>query len=200
MVAWRSYSFASHTPNRTVWDQTMRQISGMDERLGYMANFDSYWARRADGREQHAYDYSLSLQAPSEDYRHAVEYLRQAAQREGHPLRPIWTKIETRFAQEANTQPEITCMRRWAERFQAVNDFRPPLAGLIANWYHQGFYPTPVTELFGWLALHQPAGRRRSCSAALARRDYGPGQEESVLAAWRDFSHGHRGISPSTTA
>ena len=186
VVAWR-YSFAARTPDRTVWDQIMQQFCRMDERLGYMANFDSYWARRADGREQHAYDYSLSLQAPAEDYRHAVEYLRQDAEQRGHALRPIWTKIESRFAQEANTQPEIPCMQRWAQRFEAVNDFRPPIEGLIANWYHQGFYPTPVTELFGWLSYTNPPAVDELLRA-LARRDYGPGQEELVLAAWRDFS------------
>ena len=99
------------------------------------------------------------------------------AQQQSRPLRPIWTKIETRFSQEANTQPEIPCMQRWAERFQAVNDFQPPIEGMIANWYHQGFYPTPVTELFGWLSYTNPPPVD-DLLRAMARRDFGPGQEE----------------------
>jgi hypothetical protein len=93
VVAWR-YSFASHTPDRTIWNKAMDQFCRLDSRLGYMANFDSFWARRHDGRLQPAYDYCLSLKAPSEDYRHAVDYLVREAQQQGRPLRPIWTKIE----------------------------------------------------------------------------------------------------------
>jgi hypothetical protein len=186
VVAWR-YSFKSSSPDKAAWDKAMEQFCRLDPRLGYTANFDSFWARRRDGHLQLAYDYCLSLKAPSEDYRHAVDYLARDAQQRGRPLRPLWTKIETRFSQEANTQPEIPCMQRWAERFQAINDFQPRIEGLIANWYHQGFYPTPVTELFAWLSYTNPPpvdGLLR----ALARRDFGPGQEDLVLGAWRDFS------------
>jgi hypothetical protein len=84
---------------------------------------------------------------------------------------PIWTKIESRFSQEANTQPEIPCMQRWAEQFEAVNNFQPRIEGLIANWYHQGFYPTPVTELFSWLAYTNPPPVDELLRA-MARRDF----------------------------
>lgn len=186
VVAWR-YTFKSDRPDKAAWDKAMEQFCRLDARLGYTANFDSFWARRRDGQLQPAYDYCLSLKAPSEDYRHAVNYLVREAERQSRPLRPIWTKIETRFSQEANTQPEIPCMQRWAERFQAVNDFRPRIEGMIANWYHQGFYPTPVTELFGWLSYTNPPPVD-DLLRAMARRDFGPGQEDLVLGAWRDFS------------
>jgi hypothetical protein len=186
VVAWR-YTFGSPTDDRVAWDKTMQQIGRMDPRLGYSANFDSFWACRRDGRLQMAYDYSLSLKEPSEDYRHAIDYLVRDAQQHARPLRPIWTKIESRFSQEANTQPEIPCMQRWAGRFQAVNQFRPGIEGLVANWYHQGFYPTPVTELFGWLAYTNPPPTE-DLLRAIARRDFGPGQEDLVLDAWHDFS------------
>jgi hypothetical protein len=78
-------------------------------------------------------------------------------------------------------------MQRWAGRFQAVNQFRPGIEGLVANWYHQGFYPTPVTELFGWLAYTNPPPTE-DLLRAIARRDFGPGQEDLVLDAWHDFS------------
>lgn len=186
VVAWR-YSFRASSPDKAVWDKFMQQFCQSDKRLGYMANFDSFWARRRDGRLQPAYDYCLSLKAPSDDYRHAVDYLVRDTQRQAQPLRPIWTKIESRFSQEANTQPEIPTMQRWAERFEAVNQFEPRIEGLIANWYHQGFYPTPVTELFGWLSYTNPPPVDELLRA-MARRDFGPGQEDLVLGAWGDFS------------
>ncbi len=186
VVAWR-YTFKTPTPDRVAWDKAMEQYCQLDPRLGYMANFDSFWVPRRDGRLQLAYDYCLSLKAPAEDYRHAVDYLVREGQQKSRPARPIWTKIETRFSQEANTQPEIPCMQRWAERFEAVNNFRPPVEGMIANWYHQGFYPTPVTKLFGWLAYTNPPSVEELLRA-MARRDFGPGQEDLVVAAWRDFS------------
>ena len=186
LVAWR-YSFGTHSPDPVLWDRDMAKINALDPRLGYMANFDSFWAKRRDGRLQHAYDYCISLKAPSEDYRHAIDYFAKDAQQKNHPLRPVWTKIETRFSQEANTQPEIPCMQRWAERYQALVDFSPPITGMVANWYHQGFYPTPVTELFGWLSYtNSPAVD--DLLRAMARRDFGPGQEELVVDAWKDFS------------
>lgn len=186
VVAWR-YTFSSSSPDRSLWDKAMRQFCQLDQRLGYTANFDSFWARRRDGQLQPAYDYCLSLKAPSEDYRHAADYLVREAQQQARPIRPLWAKIETRFSQETNTQPEIPCMQRWAERFQAVNDFHPRIEGLIANWYHQGFYPTPVTELSGWLAYTDPPPVD-DLLRAIARRDFGPGQEDLVLGVWRDFS------------
>ena len=65
--------------------------------------------------------------------------------------------------------------------------FKPPIQSLIANWYHQGFYPTPVTELFAWISYtgEPPVA---DLLRAMARRDFGPGQESLVLGAWQDFS------------
>jgi hypothetical protein len=186
VVAWR-YSFASHTPERSQWDKRMEEICRMDRRIGYMANFDSFWARRRDGLLQTAFDYCLSLKGPSDDYCHAVVYLQAEARRDGLPPRPLWTKLESRFSQESNTQPEIPSMQRWIERFEAVARFQPPIVGMVANWYHQGFYPTPVTELFGWMSYTNPPPSEELLRA-MARRDFGPGQEDKVLAAWADFS------------
>lgn len=186
VVAWR-YSFRSHTPERSEWDKRMEEICRMDRRVGYMANFDSFWARRRDGLLQNAFDYCLSLKGPSDDYCHAVEYLQAEARRDGLPPRPLWTKIESRFSQESNTQPEIPAMQRWVERFEAVNRFQPPIVGMVANWYHQGFYPTPVTELFGWMS-YTNSPPSEEILRAVARRDFGPGQENNVLAAWAAFS------------
>ena len=185
-VAWR-YTFRFRTPEREAWQRSMIQMDRMDERIGYMANFDGFWMRRRDGTFQDAYDYCLSLQGPAEDFRYAVDFLSAAARQTHRPARPLWAHIETRFSQESNTQPEIPCMQRWAERFDAVNRFRPPIEGLIANWYHQGFYPTPVTELFGWMS-YTGGPPTEQLLRAIARRDFGPGQEQGALSAWHDFS------------
>ena len=186
VVAWY-YTFRDRTADEAKWEKRMEDFSRLDRRIGYMANFDSFWCRRRNGLLQCAFDYCLSLRAPADDYRFAAKYLAREAQRDGQAARPIWTKIESRFSQECNTLPEIPSMQRWAERFRAVIDFKPPITGLIANWYHQGFYPTPVTELFGWLSYtgEPPVPE---LLRAMARRDFGPGQEQLVLDAWQDFS------------
>jgi hypothetical protein len=185
-VAWR-YTFRFRSPEPEKWERSMTQMDRMDERIGYMAPFDGFWMRRRDGTFQDAYDYCLSLKAPAEDFRYAADFLSAAARKSHRPPRPLWAHIETRFSQESNTQPEIPCMQRWAERFEAVNYFRPPLEGLIANWYHQGFYPTPVTELFGWMS-YTGGPPTEELLRAIARRDFGAGQEQGVLSAWHDFS------------
>jgi hypothetical protein len=185
-VAWR-YTFRFRSPDRETWDRSMTQMDRLDPRIGYMAPFDSFWMRRRDGILQEAYDYCLSLKAPSEDFRYAADFITASAHKAERPARPLWAHIETRFSQESNTQPEIPCMQRWAERFDAVNGFRPAIEGLIANWYHQGFYPTPVTELFGWMS-YSNAPPTKELLRAIARRDFGSGQEDRVLAAWGEFS------------
>jgi hypothetical protein len=189
VIAW-TYSFGATAgpPERPEYARYLDRMLRLDRRVGFMANFDSWWARRRDGLLQNAYDYCLSLKAPSDDYTRSVQALLAEANRDGRPARPLWAKIETRFSQESNTQPEIPCMQRWVRRYQSLNDFGPPpIAGVFGNWYHQGFHPTPVTELFGWLSYtNSPAPEELLRS--IARRDFGAGQEDLVVGAWADFS------------
>jgi hypothetical protein len=189
VVAW-TYTFAARfgPPEQPKWDDYIKRFLRMDRRIGFMANIDSFWARRRGGTLQNAFDYSLSLKAPSDDYAEAALALLAEAKRDGKPPRHLWAKIESRFSQESNTQPEIPCMQRWVQRYRAVNEFGPPpINGVIGNWYHQGFFPTPVTELFGWLS-YTDGPEPGELLRAIARRDFGPGQEDLVLAAWQDFS------------
>jgi hypothetical protein len=187
-VAIWPYNFNSRPGKRADWDQRMERFCRVDRRVAFMANFDSYWCQRRDGSLQYAYDYCLSLKAPAEDFRSAAEYLVGEARRDGRPPRTLYTKIESRFSQESNTQPEIPCMQRWIERYQAVNDFGTLLLkGMIANWYHQGFFPTPVTELYGWLS-YTNAPAADDLLAAIARRDFGPGGSRAAVEAWSKFS------------
>ena len=48
-VAWR-YTFRFRSPDRQTWQRSMTEMDRMDERIGYMANFDGFWMRRRDGR------------------------------------------------------------------------------------------------------------------------------------------------------
>ena len=187
VVAW-TYTFEAPTPDRAKWDQRMERFCRLDRRVAYMSDFDARWMRRRDGVLQYAYDYSLSLKAPSEDFRHAAEYLLAESRRNKLPPRTLFTHIESRFSQESNTQPEIPCMQRWIQRYQAVNDFdTPPIKGMIANWYHQGFFPTTVTELFGWWSYTNPPAAD-DLLQSLARRDFGPAGSQAAIDAWGKFS------------
>jgi hypothetical protein len=58
---------------------------------------------------------------------------------------------------------------------------------MIANWYHQGFFPTPVTELYGWWS-YTSAPPAADLLSAIARRDFGPAGATAALAAWAKFS------------
>ncbi|NUQ64130.1 MAG: hypothetical protein HUU20_16790, partial [Pirellulales bacterium] len=188
VVSW-TYTFAARhgTPDQPKWKEYIGKLLGLDRRISFMANMDSFHARRRDGLLQLSYDYSLSLKAPSDDYVAAVKALSAEADRDGKPLRRLWGKIETRFSQESNTQPEIPSMQRWAERFRSINEFTPPVRGVFGNWYHQGFYPTPVTELFASMS-YTGGMEPEDLLRRIARRDFGPGQEDLVVSAWGDFS------------
>jgi len=189
VVAW-TYTFGATagSPEKAEYERYLSRLLKLDRNIAFMANFDSWWARRRDGLLQQAYDYCLSLKGPSDDYTKSAKALLAEAEHDGKPPRPLWAKIETRFSQESNVQPEIPCMQRWTERYQAVNDFGPPpIIAIFGNWYHQGFYPTPVTELFGELS-YTNSTEPNEWLRAVARRDFGSGQEDRVLAAWDDFS------------
>ncbi|MBI3920609.1 MAG: hypothetical protein HY318_04240 [Armatimonadetes bacterium] len=182
------YNLNAGGPDHAHVDPLMERFCKLDRRCGFMQTFEAYWSRRRDGTLQPVFDYSLSLKAPSEDFRLEADYLLEEAKRDGKPPRPLWAKTESRFAQESNTQPEIPCMQKWAERFQALGDFNaPPLTAVMGNYFHQGFFPTPVTELFGWLSYTNPP-HTEELLRALARRDFGPGQEDLVVSAWQDFT------------
>jgi hypothetical protein len=187
VVVW-TYSLPLYRKTKTRTNECFGYFQRIDWRAGWMGNFGSLHAQRHDGYVQRAWDYSISLKAPSEDYKYVARRLFMEAKRNKKPPRRLWTKIETRLSQESNTAPEIPCMQRWAQRYRAVNEFGPQrITGVFANWNHQGFFPTPVTELFGWMS-YTKAPPERKLLMAIARRDFGPGQENIVLAAWRDFS------------
>jgi len=187
VILW-PYNFHPRTAEREEWDRHMERVCRLDRRVAYMNNFDSFWARRQDGLLQMAYDYSLSLRVPAEDFLIAGEYLTSEVRRDGQTPRALYTKIESRFAQESNTAPDIPCLQHWLQRYRAVGDFEPlPIRGLIANWYHQGFFPTPVTELFGW-SSYTNAPPDADLLAAVARRDFGPAGAKAAVEGWRKFS------------
>lgn len=187
VAAW-TYNFHPRTADRAEWDRRMQGVCRLDRRVAYMSNFDSFWSRRRDGLLQYAFDYGISLEVPSEDFRHAAEYLVGEARRDGRPPRTLLTKIESRFGQESNTAPEIPCMQRWLQLYRAVGDFDVlPIKGLIANWYHQGFFPTTVTELCGWSA-YTAGPSDAELLAAVARRDFGPAGAPAAVEGWQKLS------------
>jgi hypothetical protein len=187
IVAW-AYNLQSIDQDKEVWNARLDEFARIDPRVGFLSRFDCKWVYRADGKLQYAYDYNISLRAPSVDFRYAVDYLTADARLKGESPRRIWAKIETRLSQESNVQPEIPCLQRWADRFDELNTFASPaISAVFANWSHQGFFPTPVTELFGWMS-YTSAPPRDQLLQAIARRDFGFGNENLVMEAWSDFS------------
>ena len=154
VVAWR-YSFASSSPDRSAWNKAMQQFCQLDQRLAYTANFDSFWARRRDGQLQRAYDYCLSLKGPSEDYRHAVDYLVREARGQSRPLVHLGQDRDP--LQPGGQHPaEILHAAQGRtpgrQRLQAVDRRRSPVVS-------QGFYPTR-DRVFGWMSYTNSAGGR----------------------------------------
>ena len=79
---------------------------------------------------------------------------------------------------------------RWLDRFAALKASREKfgLAGLMDE-HHYGFTPNFIAELAKCAFTEETTvADVESCLRDLARRDFGKGNEDAVLASWRDWS------------
>ena len=139
-----------------------------------------------DGLLQYAFDYGVSLQTPSGVFvtPRNTSWARPAAT---GSRRARYSPGSMAVGQESNTAPEIPCMQRWLQLDRSVGDFDVlPIKGLIANWYHQGFFPPWLPSCAA--GRPTPTGRRMPICWRPWPRDFGPAGPPTAIQGWEKLS------------
>lgn len=130
-----------------------------------------------EGAESYVKDYAITTPGPSE----AAEAQIRAARKRGLP---VYAKADGWTSWQFGTLPYIPCPSLWLRRYASLAD--AGVAGTMESWSY-GFQPNFMAELRAWDAWTD-APPFEHLLAAIARREFGPGNEQLVESAWRHFS------------
>jgi hypothetical protein len=131
-------------------------------------------------------DYSISQVGPSEV---AEAQLGEARARR----MPIYVKVDTFATWQFGTTPYLPCPQQWQARYEALA--ASGVSGTLESWSN-GYKPSFMTELRAWSSWSDPPAFDRLLRS-FARREFGPGTEDSVVEAWDHFSRAIR-LVPDT--
>jgi len=124
-------------------------------------------------------DYSLSEVGPAEVAEAQIDEARKLG-------KPVYAKADTFATWQFGTMPYLPCPQQWFRRYDALAKYA--IDGTMETW-STGYKPNFVSELRAWTCWSD-APPRDELLRALARREFGPGNEERVLQAWDRFSEG----------
>lgn len=138
---------------------------------------------------QHAYlrDYSISQTGPAEV---ATAQITEAKKRH---LPAVYAKADTWASWQLGTFPYLPFPYQWYDRYQALE--KSGIDGTMESWTY-GFKPNFVAEMRDWYCWSD-APPLDDLLRQIARRDFGKGSEDDVLAAWKHFSAAIR-LDPDT--
>ncbi len=131
-----------------------------------------------DGESAYVRDYSISQSGPSEA---AAAQIAEAKKR-GMP--GIYTNADTFSSNQFGTFPYLPFPYQWYERYRGLEEHG--IDGTLESW-SIGLKPNFVAEMRAWYCWSD-APALDVLLRQIARRDFGPGSEELVLDAWKQFS------------
>jgi len=105
----------------------------------------------------------------------------------------VYAKADTFASWQFGTFPYLPFPRQWHARYQALEKYA--VDGTLESWSY-GFKPNFVAELRAWYSW-TGAPPLDELLRAIARREFGPGSEDLVLAAWDRFTQAIR-LVPDT--
>jgi len=140
-----------------------------------------------DGQKGYLRDYAISQVGPAEVTR---AHLLEARKRN---FRAVYSKADTFASWQFGTFPYLPFPYQWYARYQALEEWK--IAGTLETWSY-GFKPNWVAEMRAWYAWSD-APPLDDLLRQIARREFGEGSEEAVLAAWKHFSEAIR-VYPDT--
>lgn len=152
-----------------------------------LVTFENGTTFQLDGVNAAVRDYSISRTGPSEAARRQIA----VAKRRG--MRGVYAKADAWASWQFGTFPYIPVPQQWQARTEALRSLG--VDGTLESWSY-GFKPNFVAELRAW-ASWSNAPRFEDLLAAIARREFGAGQEALVLEAWERFSEAIR-LVPET--
>jgi len=131
-----------------------------------------------DGQHGSVRDYSISQVGPAE----VAEAQISEAHKRG--MRGMYTKADTWASWQFGTMPYLPFPFQWYARYQALE--KSGVDGTMESWSY-GFKPNFVAELRGWYSWTD-APPLESLLRQIARRNFGAGNENLVMSAWKHFS------------
>lgn len=171
VVAW---TYGTHTWTKT--HDAAGHIAQLSRDCALMANLDSGdWGTREGVPFMH-FDYNLTAVGPSQ------QYLAEAATARRRGLK-VLAKLESATPIEFLSIPSVPALTRWARKFRAAREHAD---GAMLNWDFSGYTESLSGELAGWMAW-EPCPEPEALLRRMAARDFGPENQDRVLAAWRQF-------------
>jgi hypothetical protein len=131
-----------------------------------------------DGEKGYLKDYAINEVGPAEATAAQIARARQRG------LHTIYAKADTWATWQFGTFPYLPFPYQWHARYQALE--KAGIAGTMESWSY-GFKPNWVAELRAWTSWSD-APPFDTLLGAVARREFGRGNEKLVLDAWRHFS------------
>lgn len=145
-----------------------------------LLTFENGKAYELDGQKGWLRDYAINQVGPAE----VTQAQLQEARRRAKPFRAIYSKADTFASWQFGTFPYLPFPYQWHARYEALDKWG--VNGTLETWSY-GFKPNWVAEMRAWYCWTD-APPLDTLLRQIARRDFGAGSEEAVLAAWRSFS------------
>ncbi len=139
-----------------------------------------------DGMKGYLRDYSLNQIGPAEVTEGQIAEARQRNMK-------VYSKADSFAAWQFGTIPYLPFPYQWYERYKALEKYG--VNGTLESW-SSGYTPNMMTELRAWTCWSD-APAFEELLGAVAARNFGSEQKESVLAAWNHFSQAIR-LMPDT--
>ena len=130
-----------------------------------------------DGMQGFLRDYSLSQVGPAEVTDAQIAEARSRGMK-------VYSKVDTFASWQFGTIPYLPCPYQWYKRYKALEKFK--INGTLESW-SSGFGPHFIAELRAWSAWTD-APPLDDLLGAIAARDFGAANRDTVVAAWRHFS------------
>jgi hypothetical protein len=131
-----------------------------------------------DGQKGYLRDYAINQVGPSE----VTEAQLQVARKRN--FRAVYSKADTFASWQFGTFPYLPFPYQWHARYKALEAYK--IDGTLESWSY-GFKPNWVAEMRAWCSWSD-APSLDSLLRQIARREFGEGNEDAVLAAWKHFS------------
>lgn len=131
-----------------------------------------------DGEHGSLKDYAISQIGPSEV---AEAQIRETQKR---AMPGIYAKADTWATWQYGTFPYLPFPFQWYARYKALEEYG--IDGVMESWSY-GFKPNFVAELRAWYSWSD-APPLEALLRQIARRNFGPGNENLAINAWKHFS------------
>jgi hypothetical protein len=143
-----------------------------------LLTFENGKAFERDGERGSLKDYAINEVGPAEV---TIAQIHEARTR---GMRGVYSKADTFASWQYGTFPYLPFPHQWHARYMALEKYA--IDGTLETWSY-GFKPNWVAELRAWYSWSDYP-RLESLLREIARREFGPGNEDLAQAAWRHFS------------